>query len=92
MLLSKKTTITVTEVVLIQVINKNNNNKHADYHDIFIPFKGQIYSKQGTHISLLVGTWTFSIIFPCLSEAKVSTVNSDLTNFLDIQRLHENIS
>ena len=26
----------------------------------------------------------FSIIFPCLSEAKVSTANSDLTNFVDV--------
>ena len=32
-----------------------------------------------------------SIISPCLGEAKVSTVNSDLINFVDIQRLHENI-
>ena len=32
------------------------------------------------------------IIFPCLGEAKVSTVNSDLTNFVDVQRLHENIN
>ena len=27
---------------------------------------------------------------PCLDEAKVSTVNSELTNFFDVQRLHEN--
>ena len=33
----------------------------------------------------------FSIIFPCLGEAKVSIVNSDLTNFVDVHRLHENI-
>ena len=31
------------------------------------------------------------MIFPCLGEAKVSTVNSDLTNFVDVERLHENI-
>ena len=72
-------------------LNKNNNNKHAEYHDIFIPFKGQIYSKQGRHISLLFGKWTFSIIFPCLGEAKVSTVNSDLTNFVDVQGFHEHV-
>ena len=34
------------------VLNKNNNNKHAEDHE------GQIYSEQGTHISLLFGTWT----------------------------------
>ena len=32
-----------------------------------------------------------NIIFPCLGEAKVSTVNSDLTNFVDAQRVDENI-
>ena len=39
----------------------------------------------------MFGTWTFSIIFPCLGEAKVSTVNSDLTNFVDVQGFHEHI-
>ena len=29
------------------------------YHVIFTPFKGQIYSKQGSHVSLMFGTWTF---------------------------------
>ena len=100
MLLSKKkNTLTVTEVVRIQVSfltvgSKNNNNKHAEYHAIFIAFKGQIYSKQGSHVSLLFGTCSTTsanIIFPCLGEAKVSTVNSDLTNFVDAQRKHENI-
>ena len=46
--LSKKITITVTEVVRIQVCfliigSENNNNKHAECYVIFIPFKGQIY-------------------------------------------------
>ena len=64
MLLSNKITITVTEVVLIQVpfllliLNKNDNDEHVESHDIFIPFKDRIYSKQGNHISLLFVTWT----------------------------------
>ena len=33
----------------------------------------------------------FSIIFPCLGKAKVSTANSNLTNLDNVQRLHENI-
>ena len=37
------------------VLNKNNNNKHAEYHGIFVLFKVQIYSKQGSHVSLLFG-------------------------------------
>ena len=44
-----------------------------------------------SRVSLSSGTWTFSIIFPCLGEAKVSTVNSDLKNVVNVQRLHENI-
>ena len=41
---------------------------------------------------LLLGTWwTFSLIFPFLGEAKVSTANFDLPNLVDVQRLHENI-
>ena len=36
---------------------------------IFIPFEGQIYSKKGSHVSLLFVT--FSIIFPCLSKLKI---------------------
>ena len=34
----------------------------------------------------------FNIISPCLDEAKVSTVSSDLTNFADAQRLHKNLN
>ena len=86
----------MTEVVCIQVCfftigSKNNDNKYAEYHAIFIPFKGQIYLKQGSHVSLLFGRCrNFSktlvnIIFPCLGEAEVSTVNSDLATFVDAQ-------
>ena len=38
----------------------------------------------------MFGTWTFSIIFPCLVEAKVPTVNSDLTNVVDVSRQNIN--
>ena len=63
-----------------------------EYHGIFIPFKVQIYSKQGNHISLLFGIWTyFNIISLCLDEAKVSIVNTDLINYAGVQRLHKNI-
>ena len=92
----------MTEVVCIQVSfltvgSKNNNNEYAEYHVIFIPFKGQIHSKQGSHVSLLFGTCSnfsktlVNINFPCLGEAKVSTVNSDLTNFVDAQSVDKNI-
>ena len=34
----------------------------------------------------------FSITSPCFGGAKVSTVNTDLTNFVNVQCLHENIT
>ena len=41
----------------------------------------------------LFGTWTyFSIISPCLDEAKVSTVNTNLIKFVDAQHLRKNIN
>ena len=33
-----------------------------EYHGIFIPFKGKIYSKQGNHISLLFETWILILL------------------------------
>ena len=55
------------EVVQIQVsfpaVGSNNKDEHAESHDIFIPFKDKIYWKQGSHISLLFGTWTL-VLFP----------------------------
>ena len=53
--------------------------------------------KQESHVSLLFGRCRnfgkslVNIIFPCLGEAEVSAVNSDLTNFVDAQRVDENI-
>ena len=76
------------------VLSKNNNNEHAEYHGIFILFKGQIYSKQGSHIFLLFGTWTcfrITSLASSLDEANVSTVNTNLTKFVGDQRLHKNI-
>ena len=50
------------------------------------------HSKQGSHISLLRKTRTFSITSLCLGKAKVSIVNSNWTKFLvEAQRSHENI-
>ena len=64
MLLSNKITITVTEVVLIQVsfltIGSKQNEEHVEFHDIFIPFKDKIYSKQGSLFCLGDRTVLFS--------------------------------
>ena len=60
------------------VQNENNNNEHGEYHGIFLLFRVQIYSKQGSHI-------------PLLFLARTSTGNCNLTKFVGVQRLHENI-
>ena len=93
--LLKKTTITVTEVVLIQVclflplvVNKNNNNEHVEYHVIFIPFKGQIYSKQGSHVSLLFETWTLALFSHVLVKPKFLLLTLTRQSF-DVRRLHK---
>ena len=54
-------------------------------------YHSKVRSTQNDGVTFLFDTWNFIIIFPRLGEAKVSTVNSDLTNFVYLQRLHENI-
>ena len=76
---------------LTLVLNKNNNSKHAEYHVIFIPFKDKIYSKQVSQISVLFEKWTLVSFPPMFGWSQSSTVNSDLTNFVDVQLLQENI-
>ena len=77
----------MTEVILLQVsffiLNKINSTKHAEYHVIFIPFKGQ-RSTQNKAVMFLFCLDHGSTIFPYLGEAKVSTVNSDLINFVHV--------
>ena len=53
-------------------------------------YHSKVRSTKNKGVTFLFGSWNF-IIFPCLCEAKVSIVNSDLINFVDVQRLHENI-
>ena len=54
-------------------------------------YHSKVRSTQNKEVTLLFGTWNFIVIFPRVGEAKVSTVNSDLRNFVDVQCLHENI-
>ena len=72
--------------------NQKTKNEHAEDHDIFVLFKTQIYSKQGSHLSF-VRDKGLSNISHVWVQAKVSTVskfqNSNLTNLPEIQRLHE---
>ena len=51
----------------------------------------KVRSTQNKGVKFLFGTWTFSVIFPCLGEAKISTVNSNLRDAVDVRRLHESI-
>ena len=69
----------------IKIIAINTRNTMtSSYHS-------KVRSTQNKGVKFLFGTWTFGVIFSCLGEAKVSTINSDLRNFVDVQRLHENI-
>ena len=54
-------------------------------------YHSKVRSTQNKGVTFLFGTWTFSVIFPCLGEVKVSTVNFDVRNVVDVQRLHDNI-
>ena len=51
----------------------------------------KVISTQNKGVTFLFGTCHFSITFAYLGEAKVSTVDSGLTNFVDVQRLLKNI-
>ena len=83
--ISRKITITVTEVVLIQVFvliigsKKNYNWKHHS--------RVSSTQKWESHFSL-VWFMEFSIISPCLSQ--IFSNNSNPAILIDVQRLHEN--
>ena len=58
-----KKNITATDVVFIQVlsynvVSKQKKNENKEYHGMFISFKSHLYSKQGSPIYLLFGSWS----------------------------------
>ena len=80
------------EVVLIQVSfltvssKQKNKNEHTEYHDIFISFKSHVYSKDGSPICS-----QNLVLYLCVwVKVKFFYDNSNLTNLVDIQSLHEN--
>ena len=50
-------------VVSKQEINNNNKNEKMKHHGTFTPFKNQLYSKPGSPIFLLLGSWSLVFIF-----------------------------
>ena len=54
-------------------------------------YHSKVRSTQSKGVTFLFGTWNCIIIFSRLGKGKVSTVNSDLTNFVHVQCLHEKI-
>ena len=89
--------MTVTEVVLIlQVsfltvgskqkitINTQNTMLSSDHS------KARSTKNKGVMFFFCLGHG-LSYYFPMFSEAKVTTVNSELTKFIDVQCSHENI-
>ena len=63
----EKKTITATEVVLTQLLSYNvvskhkNKNKNTEYHGMFVSFKSHLYSKQGSPIFLVFGSWSLAL-------------------------------
>ena len=63
----EKKNITATEVVLTPLLSYNVVSKHKDknenieYHGMFISFKTHLYSKQGSPIFLLFGSWSLAL-------------------------------
>ena len=84
------------EVVLIQVFflavasRQKNKNELTEYHGIFIPFKSWIYSKHGSPIFHFFWVMGFSIISLHFGKGQVFSDDSNLTNLVDVQPLHEN--
>ena len=60
-------TINVTKIVLIQVLflplllNKQNKIENTEYHGASTLFKSQLYSKLGSLIFLLFGSWNLEL-------------------------------
>ena len=73
------------------VLNKDNNNELAEYRGIFILFKGHIYSKPGSHISLLLDRWTY-VLFPHIwvkPKSLLSTLTWQTSATFNMKTLHE---
>ena len=73
----EKITISLKEVVLIEVHllrddskPKKKKNKHKEYHNIFKPFKSQVYSKHESLIFLLFGSWSLVLYLHIWVQAK----------------------
>ena len=60
------------------------------YHGIFIPFKREAYSKHGSIIFLLFGSWSLILYLCVWVKTKFFSDNFKLTNLVDVQRLYQN--
>ena len=69
------------------VLSKKSKTK---YHGIFIPFKREAYSKHGSIIFLLFGSWSLILYLCVWVKTKFFSDNFKLTNLVDVQRLHQN--
>ena len=85
-------TITVTEIVLIQMLfstigsKQKNKIENTEYHGTFI----QVYSRLRSSIFLLLGSWNLvscNLIF-FLGIVKIFPIILP-SNLVDVQRLHE---
>ena len=73
---------------LIPLFLNKNKNENTEYYGTFTSFKSHLYSKQGSPILLLFGSW--NVISPCLDYVKSFSDISSLPILVDFQRLQEN--
>ena len=69
---------------------QKSKNKLTEYHGIFILFKSRVYSKHGSPIFSLFGSWKMVSYLHVWEKAKLLQVTLNLTNLVNIQHLHEN--
>ena len=71
-----KMVITATEVVLIKlfsytIVSKQKKNENTEYYGTFISFKSLLYSKQGSPVFLLFGSWSVILYLHVSVKSKV---------------------
>ena len=73
----KKMVITATEVVLIKLFSytivskQKKKNENTEYYGTFISFKSLLYSKQGSPVFLLFGSWSVILYLHVSVKSKV---------------------
>ena len=72
-------------MVTVSEVENKIKNINTKYHGtLFIPFKSQVYSQQGSPIFLLFGSWSLVLHFHVWVKSNLILIIQT-----DVQRLHE---